>query len=289
MGVELGILFAFGAMICWGFGDFLIQRNVRKEGNLESLFFIGIIGMVGLLPFVWKDLPALIYLPNLARVIVLGVLTFFAAVFEFEALKKGKISVVEIVFQIELLFVILLGILVFKERLTGLQWGAVLLVFVGIMLISVRSYSFQNLKKIFEKGILLAILGSIFMGSVDFLTASSARTISPIMAVWGPALVYSILCILFILKRKGIKKMRNNIFRYKYLILLMGIFDTLAWTFYAFATSSQPVGITTAITQGYPAICLLLGLFINKEKIMKHQFVGAGLALVASFFLGFVL
>ncbi len=36
--IELSILFAFCAMICWGFGDFLIQRTVRKIGDVEALF-----------------------------------------------------------------------------------------------------------------------------------------------------------------------------------------------------------------------------------------------------------
>ena len=64
---------------------------------------------------------------------------------------------------------------------------------------------------------------------------------------------------------------------------------SLAWTFYAFATSSREVSIITAITESYPAICVFLGLWINKERVRTHQYFGAALALVASFILGFVL
>ena len=52
----LPLLFAFGAMLFWGIGDFLIQRVTRKVGNIEALAWIGIIGTIGLLPFAWKDL-----------------------------------------------------------------------------------------------------------------------------------------------------------------------------------------------------------------------------------------
>ena len=289
MGVELGIIFAFCAMFCWGIGDFMIQKNVRKEGNLESLLFIGIIGLIGLLPLVWKDIPSLLYWPNLVLIIILGLLTFGAAVFDFESLKEGKISVVEVIFETELLVTIILGILIFKERMSGLQWAVIGLIFIGITLMALKSYHFKNPKKFLERGALIGLVGSIFMGSVDFLTASSARTISPIMAVWGPAFVFSVLCIFLIAKREGFNKVKKNILKYKYMILLMGIMDTLAWTFYAFATSSQEVGITTAITESYPAICIFLGLWINKEKVNWHQYFGAALALICSFILGFVL
>ena len=53
MGFELGIIFAFAAMLCWGFGDFLIQKSTRKFGDVETLFFISFFGAVVLFPFVF--------------------------------------------------------------------------------------------------------------------------------------------------------------------------------------------------------------------------------------------
>jgi hypothetical protein len=37
MGFEIAVIIAFCAMICWGIGDFLIQRSVRKIGDIECL------------------------------------------------------------------------------------------------------------------------------------------------------------------------------------------------------------------------------------------------------------
>ncbi len=89
MNIDFAILAAFGAMICWGFGDFFIQKTTRKIGDVEALAFIGIIGIIGLLPFVWNDLGALFEMRNLLIVILLGIITFIAAIINFEALKKG--------------------------------------------------------------------------------------------------------------------------------------------------------------------------------------------------------
>ncbi len=96
MGIEASILFAFGAMLFWAFGDFFIQKCTRKIGDVEALAFIGIIGAIGLIPFIIKDFHLLASLPNLILLLFLGVLTFVAALFDFEALRKGKLSVVDI-------------------------------------------------------------------------------------------------------------------------------------------------------------------------------------------------
>ena len=70
---------------------------------------------------------------------------------------------------------------------------------------------------------------------------------------------------------------------------MMGAFDTLAWLFYSFATKDGNVAIVTAITESYPSLALFLGLWINKEKIKAHQYIGAGLAIFASITLAFLI
>ncbi len=49
MTIEVGIGLAFVAMLCWGFGDFLIQRSARKLGDWETLFVITFFGVIVLL------------------------------------------------------------------------------------------------------------------------------------------------------------------------------------------------------------------------------------------------
>ena len=282
MFIEGSLIFAFLAMICWGIGDFFIQRSARKIGNVESLFFIGIIGIIGLLHLVWGDLKELIEWQNLLLLGFLGVLTFVAGLLDFEALKEGKLSVIEVVLEVELPITILLGLIFFGETLSGVQWGIISLIFIGIVTMSIKGHHLKNPRLFLEKGVLIALLGSIGMGGINFLTAASARQVSPIMAIWGPAVVFSILCMIVIWRREGFSKTFSNLMRYKWLVLGMGIFDTAAWTTYAFATFHGEVAIITAITESYPAICLFLGLWINKEKENWHQYLGAGLAIVAS-------
>ena len=92
----MGILFAFIALFSWGLGDFLIQKSARKFGDWLALFYIAAFSTLALFPFIYKDLGAIFSdLKSLAFLIFDSVVILFAALFDFEAFKRGKIAVIE--------------------------------------------------------------------------------------------------------------------------------------------------------------------------------------------------
>lgn len=282
MAFEASILFAFGAMLCWGIGDFLIQRSVWKVGDVEALAFIGIVGSVGLFPFVINDLPLFFAPANLTLLLFLGLMTFIVALLDFEALKKGKLSVIEVLLELELPVTVMLGFYLLKETVTIPQLAAIAVVFIGITLIALKTFSIKTGLKGIEKGVIVGLLGAIGMGAVNFMTAFGSKTISPMMAIWAPWVLFTILCLAFMAYSGSLGKFVQNWSKYKGLVLMMGIFDTLAWLSYAFATEHSSIAVTTAITESYPVIAIGLGIWLNREKIQAHQYLGAGLALGAS-------
>ena len=286
--LELSVLAAFGAMLCWGFGDFFIQRSTRESGDIESLAFIGIIGAVLLLPFVFLELPLLFSIPNLIFLSFIGIVTLVAALLNFQALKEGKLSVIEVLFEIELPVTVILGMYFFGEMLSTPQIAAILLILAGIALISLTALSKQHYLKRFEKGVLLAVVGAVAMAFLNFFTAAGSRMVSPVLSVWVPCVTFTIICLILIWKREGFPKFVKNAKKFKFDILGMGIFDTLAWLLFAIAVLEKELAITIAITESYPAIALLLGVFVNKEKIKPHQYLGALIALLASIALAFL-
>lgn len=290
MGFEIGVLIAFGAMLCWGIGDFLIQRTTRKIGDVEALTWIGIVGCIGLLPFVLHDFSLITSWGQVLILLVLGIVTFFAALANFEALKKGKLSVIEIVMTLELPVTVLLAMLLFQERLTFGQGSAIAIIFAGVVLIATEKIvHFKTIVRGLEKGVLLALLAAAGMGVINFLTGTSAKEISPLIAIWVPWVIFTLLCVFVIETRcGGMRQFSKHWKLHKVLIFAMGIFDTLAWLLYAFAVEGREIALTIAITESYPAVALFLGLWLNKEKINGHQYCGAALALGASVWLGFI-
>ena len=281
--IEISILFAFAAMLSWAFGDFFIQHSTRKIGNLGTLTVIGIVGTIGLIPFIFHDLKLLVSTPNLILVISLGLITFVTAMLDFEALKEGKLSIIDVIFEIELPVTVTLSMIFFKESLTGWQIAIVASMLLGMILIATKS--FHHWKTRLEKGVLFAFFAAVLMGVVNFMTATSSKNISPIMAVWAPWVIFTVVCLLAIWQREGIGTFGKNIVQYKWLLLLTGFLDTMAWIFYALATYKYEIAIITAITECYPAVAMFLGLWLNKEKIKWYQYFGAILALGGSIIL----
>jgi drug/metabolite transporter (DMT)-like permease len=244
------------------------------------------VGSIGLLPFVAGELHLLLLWENFWLLFSLGVITFFVAVLAFEGLKRGKISVVDIVMTVELPITILLGIFFFGEALTWVQMALMLMIFTGVALIAASPGGSR--KGFLEKGALLVAAAAMGMALMNFLTAAGARQASPLLAIWFPWVVYTAISLVYLRARKDFRKLRRNAGEFRWLILGMGIFDTLAWLFFAVALLENELSITTAITESYPVIAMFLGLWINRERIVSHQYWGAAIALVGSIFIGFI-
>ncbi len=284
--INLGILFAIGAMLCWGFGDFLIQRASRKIGIWQTLFFICGAGGIGLFPFVKNEIPALFTEASLALFLVTAVVATTSALFYFEALKVGKIAVIEPITAVELPIAIGLSIALAHERLTLPQWLLAGVVFIGIILIITEHHSHLHYhKKILEKGVILALIGAVGMGLNDLLMGLSARNVSPLLSIWFIHLMIAVISLIYLLFTKQAGKLVAQFKTYPWLITLQAVLDNAAWIFFAFAVNIIPIAISTTIGETYIAIGVLLGIFVNREKLKYHQYVGIVFAIGGVIFL----
>lgn len=280
MGVSIVIVFAFAAMLSWGFGDFFIQRSIRKIGGIETLAWIGLIGSIGLLPFVFKEISLLQNPSNLLLILGLGIISFASALFDFKALKEGKLSVTEVMLEAELPITIALSYIFLKEVLNTFQAIVILFILFGIILTAIKS--FNHFRSRIEKGVVLAFIAAFLFGFLNVGIGFSSKLLSPLFVIWGSWAVYTVLCLVIIFFQGGSRKFFSQGLKNKRLILIIGVIDTLAWIFYAFALSKSEVSIVTAITESYPAIALILGVWVNKEKVLLHQYFGAAIAIVCS-------
>jgi drug/metabolite transporter (DMT)-like permease len=283
--MTLPILLAFVAMICWGVGDFLIQKTIKKIGALETLCWTTLFSSFLLLPLVFKEIKNLTGW-QFFILTVLGVVNFASGFIHFKALKIGKLSVVETILSIELPLTVLLGLIFFKESLGLIQIALIATLFIGIILISIN---FEKIHKrdFLEKGALLAILSGVLIALVNFLTASQAREVSPLMAIWLPWLVCGLVCFGHI-SRRQLHNFLGHSRDHWPLILAMVAVDLAAWLAYVFAVARAELGITIAITESFIIIALMLGVIINHEKIKLIQYVGAAMAIASSLAIGLI-
>ncbi|MCR4328445.1 MAG: DMT family transporter [Patescibacteria group bacterium] len=273
----LGILLSFGALLSWIIGDFFIQRSTRKIGNWETLFFIGIVGFIGILPFVYKKLPALFTNQDqLVFLTILSIITLVAALFLFEGLKRGKLAVIEPVYGLELPFTIGFSYILGKEHFPLAVYVIIIVVFVGILLAATqRFHHLRFYKTIFEKGVVWAAIGSVGMGLMNYLWGVGSQTISPLITIWFVHSFLAISCLLYItFVRNGARNLLEHFRHGLSSVIPASIFDNLAWIHYGYAMTLIPISIATTISESYIAGLVFIGVIINREKIAHHQLLG---------------
>lgn len=291
MAINLGIIFAIGAMLGWGVGDFLIEKSTRKIGNAVSLFFITFFGSIILLPLVWIDIQNLFVNEfnnqEFWVIICAGIFALVASLFDFEALRIGKISVVEPVYAVEIVLTVLVTGIFIDEWLTSTQTILALAVILGIFLVSIKSLS-QLRKFRLEKGILFALAAALFMAGENFFTGFGARLTSPLTVNWAANTIISAVMLIYLARTKQIKtivpKLRSN----WGLVTKVSSIDNLAWISFSYSALYIPIGLSVAISESYIGLAALLGLFLNKEKFKLHQFAGIGVAIVAVITLSYI-
>ncbi|MBI2057916.1 MAG: DMT family transporter [Candidatus Yanofskybacteria bacterium] len=277
----MGVFLALLTLVFWGFGDFLIQKSTRRFGDSIALFYITFAGMVGFFPWAIKDLKLITASPlNLFLLLAASVVIFFAAMFDFEGLRKGKMSVIEPVLALEVIITTVLASLVLKEFLTAWQILWLALGILGILLVSLKSLA--HLKKInLEKGVIYALLGALAMGFSNFLFGWGSRQINPIVVNWFTnAFVVTVLAV-HLTRTERWKEVWQDWRKSKKLILGVSILDNMAWLTFSYSMLLIPIAIATGISESYIALAAALGLIFNKEKLKKHQWGGLALAIVS--------
>ncbi|MGC9598880.1 MAG: DMT family transporter [Minisyncoccia bacterium] len=275
----MGVLLAITALLSWGLGDFLIQRSTRRFGDWVALFYITAFGAIILFPFAYPGLRAAIHNHPLLLLIACLVL-LFAALFDFEAMRIGKLSVVEPIFAFEIPVTAFLAAYFIKELLTPGQVFFTATLIAGIFLVSARSPSYlKNIR--LEKGTWYAVLGTIGLGASSFLFGLGARETNPLVINWITDAFIAIVSILYLALTSRLGGIWSDFRNNKRLILNVSFFDKLAWVTFSYATLFIPIAVATGISEGYIAFAAGLGLMFNKEKLRLHQWIGLLLAIAS--------
>lgn len=287
--IELGIILAFVAMLCWGFGDFFIQKSTRKFGDWETLFIITLAGAIILLPFVYKDIPGVFssFDKRLLLLIASSIILLFAALFEFESLKQGKLSVVEPIWSMEIPVSAFLAFLLLKETISSLQIILVVSLILSLILVSLRSYHLS--KRIWlEKAAFLALLAAFMMGAANFFIGWGSRETSALLAKWFVDASVALIAFIYLYFTKRIHKMELDLKLNKGLLLGMCLLDNSAWVAFGFAMVLTKISIAVALSESYIILTVLLGMFVSKEKLAPHQKFGLAIAIISAIALAYV-
>jgi len=251
------------------------------------IFYIDLIGVIMFTPFVLKTLIPTVRKPDdLVILLVASTVLLFAALVDFEALKNGKISVVEPIFAFEVPVTAILAYFFIQERITVPELSLIIVLVVGIALVATKSWRHFRLK--IEKGVLLAILTTIFMGTANFLFGFGGRQTDPWLINWFTSAFLALVSLIYILSKGQAGLILQDWRINKNLITQVSIYDNLAWLFFTFSILYIPIAIATGISESYIALAALLGLVFNGEKLARHQWLGLIICSIAAVILAII-
>lgn len=277
-------------MLFWGFGDFLMQKVIRRNGVFETLFVITAFGTILLFPFVVGKLDEVaVWDKTLLILVTSSVVLFIAAILDFLALKIGKLSVVEPIWSFEIVSASLLAYFVLDESISYFQIANIIFLTAGLMLVSLERIKGLQGKDFLEKGVILALIAALTMGGANFLFGWGARLTDTLIVNFFSGIVIATLSLIVLILKGRFSNGLFKLWQYRGVVVPMCILDNLAWIAFAQALSLSPIAIVTALSESYIIIAVLLGYFINKEKLALHQKIGLLLSLVSAIVLAFTI
>ncbi len=282
--ISVGIALALVTMLCWGFGDFLIQKTARKDGSWETLFVITLFGAVILAPFCWGNFLTLFdgaHNAGLWIVFACGFALFIAAMFDFQGMKLGKLAIIEPLWSIEIIIAAFLSYFILRENLSFYQILLIVILIVCFILLSIKetgngkeTKSIKLRHFFVEKGVWFAVIGTTMMGVSDFFMGWGARVTDPLVINFAANIIMAVISGGYLLTNGRVGKLIKDIKTAPLLIFSMSIFDNGGWIAYAFAMSLASIGVVTALTESSIIVAVTLALILNKEKLQRHQWVG---------------
>lgn len=298
------IVFAFISAALLGFYDVFKKDALRQNAVIPILFLNTLFCSLLLLPFVLGSLGGVIsttsvwYVPVggwqmhgpilLKACIVLGswVLGYFG-------MKHLPITIVGPINATRPIMTLLGAMFIFGERLNVWQWIGVVLAIVSFYLLS-RSGKKEGIRFAHNRWIYL-IVGAAVLGCISglydkHLMASTAEGGLGLnrMAVqsWYNIYQCGMMAVMMLLLWYPMRK-RTAPFRWKYSIIFISVFLTVAdfAYFYALSIPGAMISIVSMVRRGSVLVSFLCGAWWFREKNLKAKFVDLLLVLLGMVFL----
>ena len=275
LGTEaLAITYGLGSAIFWGTGDFSAGFASRKSGVLSVVLFSQLIGAILLLflaVLFSESLPPVRHMIFGALAGIFGVLGLIAL---YIGLAQGRMGIVA---PLSAVITALIPIMVafFREGLPqNTQSLGLLLALFSVWLLS---YSKKQTQAYRFSELVLPLLAGVGFGLFFVLIdiASQETVFWPLVGTRCASLL--LVTALFFFKSNTRMPAKSQ-FPF---IAIAGIFDVLGNLFFALATHIGRLDISATLSSLYPAATVSLAWFVLKERLVRQQWIGVGLALVS--------
>jgi len=288
----IAVLAGLGGMLGWGFADFFAKKTIDKIGDVTTLFWGQLIGIMPILIlFLFHPTLPTLGTNGYVYLVFLGIWSGLSYIPTYIAFGKGKISLLSPIFASYAVVVSILSAIFFGELIPGSRIAAFVIVFVGILLVNgdprmvwstltgkERSPdAVKGLPEIF----LAIVLYSLWLIALDQFVSGND---------WVPFLlvirIFSSISLFIYAKLRHINLMFSDQTVWKFLVGI-GAFDVAAFAFVSWGYSVSPfVSVVTMLSAAFSLPTIILARIFLKERATILQTVGTtviifGVVLVA--------
>lgn len=290
-------IYALVTFFAWGVADLYYKKANEKNERYSHIKTGIIVGFVmGIHAIIyWIVTKTNVHFFEVIKYLPVSLSYIASMVIGYKGLKYINLSISSPIQNSSGVITSILLCLIFKVVLKPLEIIGILIVFLGVLALSILEihYNKMNKHEIFKKisiqAVFFPILYCVIDGLGTFLDAvylDHLELIGEDVALISYELtffVYGIFCLLYL---KYIKNEDVKVFNEKNKIKA-ALFETLGQFTYVFAVTSHSV-ITIPIIACYSALSVLLSRIFLKEKITMLQYIAILIIFIGIFILGLV-
>lgn len=266
------------SMFCWGIAIFLAAIVSRKIGNILTLLWMQVFGLLVGFVYYLPNVHA-ISSPNLASALpvlsVIALLQMIAYLAFYKGLEKGQVSLVSPLGASWGLISALLGVIFYKEYFALHQVGAVILILAGIIGLSI------DIKKVFTTqkfaltvGVKEGVIAMFAWGISLFLLVMPTKSVNWFLPTFVFRLILIICLSLYMIATKTsfIQKKGNMPWGQLFVI---GAFDFAAFMSLSLGELSANSSLILPIGSAYALVTMILAWIFLKEKMTTRHILAA--------------
>lgn len=268
----IALSLSLAACLGWGVADFLGGIKSRQLTVFSVLLISSVFGLGAVLTIVLIRGVAPPGNPALLLAVVGGIAGLAAMFCLYRGLSIGSMAIVAPISAAGVILPVIVG-LAAGDSPTLLQKSGMAAAVAGAVLAS-REKNVNGNGKRLAAGVGLAI-GSAIAAGIFFVVMDRASEADPYWAAFLMRLSYFIFLIMILLMKKRPVRIQKA---HLPAIIVLGVFDSMAGFAYALATTHGMLGVVAVVGGLYPAVTVILSIFILHEKPQAAQFAGVLLA-----------
>ncbi len=280
---SLGLILGLTAALCWGLSDFVARFVSRRIGAYRALLFMQLIGFAGLSVYLLAtggfSRTAISDWHPWMLAFLAGSLNTIGSLALYFAFEFGVLTVVAPISSSYPAITVVLALLS-GEHIRALNVAGLFLTLVGLVL-AATSFSHApgtpqqqgNPHSWFSKGVGWAIVSLISFGIMFwFLGFHVLPFLGAGLSVWVIRLATcSMLLLAAAPAHQSIRPPSGSVW---WLLAIMGLMDTTAYTANNAGLQSGPVSIITVVASLYGAVTVLLSSIFLRERLKATQWLG---------------